>query len=430
MKKNEYSKDVYIFIYLTSLIFLASQFYFLHTLTALSILIFVLKSNYKKGIIIYCSTLIWTLETYSGFNDYILIFTQVIMILKSLKEIYTKKFRFSLIDIGIILLFTTYTVISFILYYDFSVFKIILSFTIFIMFIVILKNSKDDGYLYGVFYVYLVSINLAILYGYLTGNFLETRSIEGVFSNLRFSGVHAPNYMAFYINIGICMLLFSPIQNSIKKTSKIVLFFNMSTALFLTQSTTATALFIVLLLVRVFVWLFTKKSSKKLLLQSALVLFILAISFLFIERFTRVFVQTASIQRLLNRIDLSNQFNLNTLTNNRFDSWQFYLNEYFNGNFFNEVFGRAIFNPYSYYINSDFFSEESLIGSHSTFIDMLWAVGIVGILSFILFNLLRINENRNSSFLLAIVMMKIVLIISMFSTSLMSNRLFFFLLLL
>lgn len=221
-----------------------------------------------------------------------------------------------------------------------------------------------------------------------------------------------PNYLSFYIILGVCAILFCSYYNKLSIIDILVLVIVSGIGL-LTSSKMC-----ILCLISIFViYIYTlfKKSFRKLF---SVIFKILPITLLFILLFNNEL--TYLIEKFFERFEESySSSSLGNLTSGRSEILIFYIDQMYSS-LFSILFGRGI-NYYSYYQ----IKGASLL-AHNTYFDFLLSWGILGVIVFLIFFIVNIPKSNNKKIINYLPLMYFA--VMLMSLSCMSSDMFWYLL--
>lgn len=377
-------------------------------IVSFALLIIALSLKFKEVAYLYIFLSIWSITLFQGSYQIFILLIETILLIKGIKHVLQNKLSIRLKEVLFIVIITLFTTISFLIYTDLSSIRILLNVIIVLLLKITYLNEKDDNFIKSLFIFYIVSISVGVLYGLINQNFMDVRYGTG-----RFNGLQAPNYMALYTNIGILILLFlEGIRNNLRVILLIWLYFS----LLLTQSTSGMLINLVILMI------FVSIKYKSFFVRPKVIVltcFLFILTILYFSLWNDDFSLKA-IERIYNR--WTAESTIGSLTNDRSTMWTIYLSEFINLNVFEIIFGVGSLSP--------MLIISQTVGSHSTYIDILWFAGIFGLTFLIWYVLSSIWDYKRSVHFQLILSIKFVLLLNMISISLLSNRFFVILLLL
>lgn len=407
MKKLSIFKSNYILIFISLMSLTFNMNSYINYLFHLIILILVLKCNFRISIAIYTFVSIWVLVFYQGEHQVFIFMIDIIIFIKAFLFVIRENLKFRARDYLFFIILSFYVLLSILLYGDISVVRPLLSAIILFTVRMYFVKTKDELIIRELLKYFSTSVIISVLYGY----FHQSFAVD------RFVGIHSPNYMGLYLNLSLVIVLLTDI---VREKYKYIIVIYLFVALLLTKSTSALVIstFILFLFIITSVYKHRDKINMKITFAiPILIALIITVTYIF-----NMNIQIGAIERVLNRSDLGNSFDINMITNQRATLWEIYFNKYLEFGTLKNLFGSAVFSPMEY--------TNLSAGSHNTYIDILWFVGAFGLLVLLYILYLNILDYKSSKYFKSLLFIKLVFLINMFSMSLLSSRFFYILLLL
>ena len=238
----------------------------------------------------------------------------------------------------------------------------------------------------------------SIIYGLITQNFmLEKRA---GFSHYRFNGTSDPNFLAYYINLALVIQLFNDKKIFVNKILNILVYIILIVGLVLTKSITGIAFNIITILILLIVnnrkkikkYITSHKRKVAILIASCIL--VIGVGGYFVVKYNlnqyhyneeNVMVGNNRIADIL--ISIKNG-DINRLTSQKTNDWSLYINQFCKDNIIIKLFGRGIQPVYLY---SPYF--KTLAASHSTYLDLLFCYGIIGMVAILVFIFNKIRKD-------------------------------------
>jgi len=271
-------------------------------------------------------------------------------------------------------------------------------------------KDQSDKFWKAVFFTIMVSTFIAVIYGLINSTSFD-RWIVGLGSVKQLYGTVGTARVGMYL----CASLIYPIFYLKKGILKIALCVLLCLAVFMTYSITA---LICLGIFWTIVILFKNKNNLGKLLKKFGVISILIV---FIVLFWRSISETSVIKPFVLRFNIMMEGlkvgDMSTATSSRSYLAEMYLDDFKGYSLFNKLFG-------SFYTNR-FKAITGILGvtnySHNSYIDIMLYVGIIGIILFFVWILMKIRTLKGREEFLPVVLLKIIFLLTGFSVSMLTN---------
>lgn len=309
---------------------------------------------------------------------------------------------------------------------DFGDISIVINIAVIILYRAHLNRKKDiKSFAINLKEIILYAVFVSIIYGLIHMQFLQ--EITANLVTLRFRGTYEPNFMAFFLNIGLVVLMFDR-EKYFNKNEKIFFGVIFLTALWMTKSMTGYIVFVFIFIY----FLFSVKqfSLKKFIIARKKILIIFTLigtlllggSVYYLETLSNTSDEVQTDNRFLFLYETLKKGDLDTFSSGRISIIESFASESINRPMIEVFLGNG---PSSKPTFVKFFEKDKF--AHNSYIDFLYSFGILGGLICIIYICKTIYNkkmfNKELAKYDAFIVMRYVCLIFALTLSLYSKRL-------
>lgn len=401
---------------LSMILLILYNFNFLLNFLIVGIIIFLFwEFSIEDDLILYIAFIPWERVIFLPKLGSVFRIFQIIILFKIFYLVCFKnlKIKFKVYQLVIILGCLFYSILEVVLYKQFIGITLVLNLIILSFFNII----KNDNFIEKIYNNYVLSVIIAIFYG-----LIHLKFIKSWVSNLgyiyRFSGVYEPNYMAFYINLAIIIVITFGYKNNKKK--KIYCLFLLYLGLALTCSMSGILINLGIMFIYI-IFKYRHCNIKRFIVMTSK---ILIVSVILVTSIANIELLKPIKIRIVNTIENVLQGNINEATSDRSDVVEKYFLIFEQETIEEKMFGNANFSSYNYAKKNDI--SNIVHYSHNTYIDILFTfgliTGIILLLSIFIKMICNWIKNKNITMLL----IRICVLTSIFGVSAFTSRVFYF----
>lgn len=384
-----FKKSVLALLFLSTLLISFENFYF--NVIAIIFLVFILLIQKPEELI--CSYIFLfffeTVTEISFLGGSINRIVTVIGLLKILYIYYRERTKINRNYFALFCFFLVFLIYSFLINNSYIIknFVLFLNITFFIIYGNYFSNltiKKKKNLINDILRTIVYGTVGSIIYGFLTWNFMaESRA---GFINYRFMGTSDPNFLAYYVNLALIIQIFNNKKIFTNKYLNVFVYIVLICGLILGKSVTGITINIITVTIAIFINQKEKIKNyyinHKRKVLTSITCFFLVISilcFLIVKKnLNEVHLNENNEIVANNRISdilLSiKKMDINRLTSQKTYDWMLYINTYKKDSLIVKAFGHGI---QPIFIYNPYFEKES--ASHSTYIDILFCYGAIGL---------------------------------------------------
>lgn len=294
------------------------------------------------------------------------------------------------------------------------------------------SEERKDEFVRKILDTIIMGVLMSVVYGFITNNYYNEERNE--FITRRFNGTKDPNFLAFYINLAMAVLLVKPKEELISKKN-IIIMSVLIIALALTKSVTGiiiniiSIIFIILIKNKEKIRCYIKKNKLKTIFSITILICIIGVILygIIAKNSSKTHINENGTEIGDNRvaeiiIALKNK-DIDRATSRKTLMWKIYVTDFIeNTNIYEKLFGRGI-NIVTLY--NDYFSQET--SAHCTYIDIINSYGIVGGMIIYAYIFIKTKNNiilERKSKVKEIKMLRILMLIYAVELSIYTHKLF------
>lgn len=293
------------------------------------------------------------------------------------------------------------------------------------------KEQKDE-FIRKILDTIIMGVLMSVVYGFITNNYYNEERNE--FITRRFNGTKDPNFLAFYINLAMAILLVKPKEDLIRKKN-IIIMSVLIIALALTKSVTGIIINIISIIVIILInnkekiCYYVKNNKLKTIVTITILICIIGVILygVIAENSSKTHINENGAEIGDNRIAeiiiaLKNK-DIDRATSRKTLMWKIYVTDFIeNTNIYEKLFGRGI-NTVTLY--NDYFGQET--SAHCAYIDIMNSYGIIGGMIIYAYIFIKTKNNiilERKSKIKEIKMLRILMLIYAVELSIYTHKLF------